>query len=162
MVEYIEKIVADLTLADNTYTEIEILFPQTRGPFGGTGRSTKVPMVVIHDIDIEWKWDTLLVTDRDDAEAHLSESSQTAVQNITDQGCIEKFSHQGVGEATANIYHIYNMIERVHHYPPIMYPYDSIYFGAIAQGTGYARIRIGYTVRMVNRNELMRAMVPRR
>lgn len=155
MAEYEEFVTGSVTLADATYAELQILFPQIRGPFAQSN-NRQVPMVIIHNIDFDWEIDSLMSTAFDDAKAHLCKSSQADVLNLDDAGVIEvsKLTSMGVPVNTLN------PIERIKKYPPVMYPYDNIYVGAKAAGTGFLRVKICYTIRMVSRNELLRTMVP--
>lgn len=157
MVEYKEHVDASITLADNTYAEAEIAFPQVKGPFAQSNRNS-VPMVIIHNIIFDWHFDSLMSTAFDDAQAHVCESSQSAIQTFENLGVVEVSHFESIGVPV----NTKNMVDRVKEYPPVMYPYDNIFVGAHAQGTGYLKVRIEYTVRMVNRNEVLRSIVPRR
>lgn len=152
MVEYMEWLRESLTLAADTYNEVEINFPNFNGPSQGSNE-----MVCIQSIEIEHP-DGTEAAIGDYSKLHVSDKTKSAIISFDDDNCIEYFHkiNQIAGNAGFG-----NMVERVNKYPKELHPYKSIFFGGHATKAGTARIRIGYTIRNVNKNELMRSLIPR-
>jgi hypothetical protein len=153
MVEYMEWIKGKITLVNDTYGELEINFPTLNGNRFGN----KATMPVIQEVEVEHTFTTGDVAITKLSEWHLSSKSQAAIIGFDSSDCIERGK---IGQANIATAAPENLIERVSHYPKQLYPYDSIFFGA-KMNSGDVKVRVGYTMRAVNQNELMRSLIPR-
>jgi hypothetical protein len=142
----------NLVLGQTTYGEIELKFPVINGGnmFGQNGA-----MPVIHCVEAEMPIELDAVGDY--CKLHFSTKTQAAIINFNSSDCIDKFfwsnSVAGVSDG--------DRICRSNPYPKTIYPYSSIFVGGYAAQVVTVPVRIGYTMRNVNQNELMRSLIPR-
>lgn len=151
-----EWIRAKLILADDTFNEVEVNFPQLRGPWQNSGRAV---MPVIQEIQYELN-PSVLDAIGDKQELHIATKTKSTIGHLDDSDIIDRVGVTSNGTFAQGAM-AYDMDKQKTSYPKTVYPYDSLFFGALSAKACTVYARIGYCMRNVNQTELMRSLVPR-